>query len=125
MNCVDSSGYLEYFTNSPNANVFAPIIIDLPQLIVPTICIYEVFKKILIEHDAKTAQSFAAQMMLGRVIDLDQGLAVKAAILSRDHKLPMADAIMYATAQSQSAVLWTQDQHFKNLPGVQFKPKQP
>ena len=123
MNCVDSSVYIEYYMDGPNAAFFAPAIEELPKLIVPSICIYEVFKKISMEKSPASAKTFVAQMLDGIVITLDQEIAVFAAALSINHKLPMADAIIYATAQNHSATLWTQDNHFAGLPGVQFKAK--
>ena len=127
MNLVDSSGWLEFFMAGPNAGFFSPPILKTAELIVPTVSLYEVFKKVLRELGEGPALRAAAQMKQGRIIELDEALALRAARLSLKHALPMADALIYATAQSQKAVLWTQDEHFRNLPGVRFmaKPAKP
>ncbi|MDD5674074.1 MAG: type II toxin-antitoxin system VapC family toxin [Chitinivibrionales bacterium] len=120
MNLVDSSGWLEYFTGSPNAHIFSPIIEDVQNLIVPSISMYEVFKKLLIETDENTALQAITQMQLGKVIVLDEPLALNAARIGFDLKLALADSIILATARSYNAVLYTQDEHFKHVPGVKY-----
>lgn len=115
-NVVDSSAWLEYFTNSGRAALFANAIEDVENLIVPVITIYEVFKKILRERGENDALQIASAMQEGRVVDLDRSLALEAA---RYH-LPLADSIIYATALRHEATLWTQDEDFKDLPGVRF-----
>ena len=123
MNVIDSSGWLEYFTGGKNADFFAPAIEDTENVIVPTISIFEVFKRTLSEKTKEDALEAIALMYAGKVIDLDREIALVAAELSRDLKLPMADSIILATARAQSAVLWTQDEHFKGLPGVEYVKK--
>ena len=123
MNLVDSSGWVEYFTDSPYAAFFAPAIENEKQLIVPSISIYEVFKKLLIETDEGIALQAVSHMQLGKVIPLDESLAINAAKLGYDLKLALADSIILATAHIFNATLFTQDEHFKNISGVKFFPK--
>lgn len=123
MNVVDSSGWLEYFAAAANGNFFAPAIENPKTLIVPTISIYEVFKRVHSQMGADNALKIVAQMAQGQVIDLTQPLALQAAKLSIEHKLPMADSVILATAHRYQATLWTQDEHFKNVPGVHYAPK--
>jgi predicted nucleic acid-binding protein len=120
MNVVDSSGWLEYFTDSPNADAFKPIIEDQAHLIIPTVCLYEVFKITLSRVGEEEAVRVAGLMSFGQLIDFDREVALVAAPISMQHKLAMADSIIYATAQMHNATLWTQDEHFKDLPGVQY-----
>jgi len=120
MNVVDSSGWLEYFTNAKNAALFAPAIEDAQNVIVPTISLFEVFKRILIEKNRDDALEAIALMKEGRIVDLDDNLALVAAELSYELKLPLADSIILATAQANNATLWTQDAHFKNMEGVKY-----
>ena len=123
MNVVDSSGWLEYFANGPNADFFAPAIEDTNNLIVPSISVFEVFKRVLQQRGESDALQAVALMQQGRVIDLDVSIALEAARLSIDYNLPLADSVIYATAQSNRAILWTQDADFDGLPGVQYKAK--
>jgi toxin FitB len=120
MNVVHSSGWLEFFADGPNATFFAPSITDLEQLIVPAISIYEVFKRVLQQRNETDALQAVGQMAQGRVIDLNQTLALSAAKLSVDLRLPMADSIILATARAHQAILWTQDADFKDIDGVQY-----
>jgi predicted nucleic acid-binding protein len=123
MNIVDSSGWLEYFTEGSNADFFAPAIEDTKNLLVPVICIYEVFKKILQPSGISEAQTHVSDMEQGQVIEIDESLALSAAKLSADLKLPMADSFILATARANDAILWTQDEHFKDLDGVKYVEK--
>lgn len=120
MNIVDSSGWLEYFAEGGNADFFAPAIEDTKNLLVPVICIYEVFKKLLQQSGLNEAQVHISDMKQGKVIEVDESLALSAAILSADLKLPMADSLILATARTNNATLWTQDEHFKDLDGVKY-----
>lgn len=124
MNVVDSSGWLEYLSNGPNANFFAEPILNPSQLLVPTISFYEVFKRLLVTWGVDQANEAALVMKQGVVIDLDISLALSAAQLSANLKLPMADSIILASARAHKATLWTQDADFKNLPNVQYVEKQ-
>ena len=120
MNVVDSSGWLEYFADGSNAEFFAPAIEDTKNLLVPVICIYEVFKRILQQSGVIEAQQHIGDMKLGQIIDLDESLALSAAKLSVDLRLPMADSLFLATARANQATFWTQDEHFKDLDGVKY-----
>lgn len=123
MNVVDSSGWLEYFANGSNADFFAPAIEDIPNLIVPSISIFEVFKRVLQQRGESDALQAAALMQQGRVVNLDVSMALEAARVSKEFKLPLADSIILAIAQTYNAILWTQDSDFDGLPGVQYKQK--
>jgi len=122
MNAVDSSGWLEYFGDGQNADFFAPAIEDTQQLIVPVICIYEVFKRILQQQGLGAAETRIADLYKGTIIELSAPLAVSAAVLSDRLKLPMADSLILATARAHGATLWTQDEHFKEIEGVRYIP---
>lgn len=123
MNVVDSSGWLEYLVDAPNAEFFAPAIEAAEQLVVPTISILEVFKKVLRDRGEDMALQAAALMQQGEVVELDVALATRAAKLGVELKLPLADSVILATARAYSATLWTQDAHFENVPEVKFHPK--
>jgi predicted nucleic acid-binding protein len=120
MNVIDSSGWLEYFTNGENAEFFAPAIENPQNVLVPTISLFEVFKRVLVERNRDDALEAVALMKEGRVVDLDDSLALLAAELSVELKLPLADSIILATARECSATLWTQDVHFKGLDDVKY-----
>ena len=120
MNVVDSSGWLEYFGKGSNSEFFAPAIKKSDQLIVPTISIYEVYKRIVVQRDEEEALSAVGWMAVGLIADLTQEIALAAADLSVEHKLPMAESIILATARANNATLWTQDEHFKDLADVRY-----
>lgn len=120
MNVVDSSGWLEYFADGVNAEFFASAIEDTEQLVVPTITIYEVFKRVLHQRSENNALQVAVMMQQGVVVDLDVSLALEAAKLSLQSKLPMADSIILATARTYKADLWTQDVDLKDFDGVKY-----
>lgn len=120
MNIVDSSAWLEYFTDGSNAKHFASAIENTRQLVVPVICVYEVFKKTLQERGEHDALQAIGLMNQGRVVSLDPPLAIVAAQISIECKLPMADSIVLATARSVNGIVWTQDADFKGLSGVKF-----
>jgi predicted nucleic acid-binding protein len=122
MNVVDSSGWLEYFANGKNAAFFAPAIEKPGVLIVPTIGLYEVFKRVLQQRDESQALRAVAVMQQGVVVDLTTSIALNAAKLAADLRLPMADSIMLATARTHDALLWTQDVDFQGIPGVRYAP---
>jgi toxin FitB len=125
MNIVDSSGWLEYFAGGPNAKRFAGPLKDTASLVVPVITIYEVFKIVLRECGENEALQAVAAMQKGVVCDLTASIALSASRISLEHKLPMADSIILATAQYYDATIWTQDIDFKGLPKVNFFPKKP
>jgi predicted nucleic acid-binding protein len=120
MNVVDSSGWLEYFAENENADFFALAIEDTESLIVPVICVYEVFKRILQQHGQGVAEMRIADLHKGQIIDLTPPLALSAARLSAELKLPMADSLILITAREYNAILWTQDEHFRDLEGVRY-----
>lgn len=120
MNVVDSSGWLEYFSGEGNADFFAPAIEDTENLLVPVICVYEVFKRIMQQRDVTVARANVSDMHEGKIIDLDVSLSMSAAHISLEFKLPMADSIILATARAYNATLWTQDEHFKGLDAVNY-----
>jgi len=120
MNVVDSSGWLEYFAKGANSSFFKPVIKKADALVVPTICLYEVYKRIATQRDEEEALSAVAWMATAQVVDLNQEIAILAAELSREHKLAMADSIIYATARVCHAILWTQDAHFSGLQDVEY-----
>jgi predicted nucleic acid-binding protein len=121
MNIVDSSAWLEYFASGPNSSYFANAIENLNELLVPSISLYEVFKRILQQRTESEALQVIAVMQQGRVVDLDTRIALTAARISIDLKLPFADSVILSTARSFGAILWTQDSHFKGLEGVRYK----
>jgi predicted nucleic acid-binding protein len=121
LNVVDSSAWLEYFTGGAAADFFAPAVEDTAALIVPTVSLYEVFKRILAQRGENAALAAVAAMQQGAVVDLTPPLALSAAALSLEHKLPMADSIMYASARAFGATLWTQDSDFESLPNVRYR----
>ena len=120
MNVVDSCGWLEYLADGPNAGFSAPAITNLAELVVPSISIYEVFKRVLQQRSVGDALSVAATMQQSTVVDLDATLALRAAQMSVELRLPMADSIILATARTYRATLWTQDADIKGLDGVQY-----
>jgi predicted nucleic acid-binding protein len=120
MNVVDSSGWIEYASDEENADFFERPISDQDKLLVPTICIYEVFKRVLREFGEERALEVIGQMSLGEVVELDRQIAINAAQISTELKLAMADSIILATARLRNATLWTQDEHFKDLDGVEY-----
>jgi len=120
MNIVDSSGWLEYFADGSNAGLFAPAVENPAELIVPSVSLYEVFKRVLQQKDESQALKAVALMEQGTIVDLNAALALSAAKLSVDLKLPMADSIMLATARAFGAVLWTQDADFEGMEGVRY-----
>jgi toxin FitB len=120
MNLVDSCGWLEYFVGGPNAAFFEKPLRDTGNLIVPTICIYEVTKHVLQRGHREEAARVLATMQFGQVVDLDIAAAVHGAEISSDLSIPLADSIILATARLNHATLWTQDAHFKNVDGVKY-----
>ena len=123
MNIVDSSGWLEYFSDGPNADCFAEPLVNVAELLVPTIILYEVFKVVCRQRGEDAALQAVALMQQGRVVELTSAIALLAAKLSLDAKLPMADSMILATAHAHDATLWTQDSDFEGLPGVRFFPQ--
>ena len=122
MNIIDSSGWLEYFSDGPNAIHYLPPLNDTSNLIVPVITIYEIFKVVLRESTENDALQSVAAMQKGEIIDLDANIAMDASKLSLQHNLPMADSIILATARTYDCVIWTQDSDFQHIEGVNYFP---
>lgn len=120
MNVVDSCGWLEYFANGANADFFASAVEAMDDLLVPSLILFEVFKRILQQRTEADALRAIALMRQGRVIDISDTLALGAAHLSFEMKLPLADSIILHTARQHGARLWTQDAHFESVEGVCF-----
>lgn len=120
MNVVDSSAWLEYFADGPNAGVFAKPIEATRSLLVPSLSIFEVFKRVCQQRDEDVALRAIAVMEQGTVVDLDRATALEAARLSIEHRLALAGSVMLATAQRHRATLWTQDADFEGLPGARY-----
>jgi predicted nucleic acid-binding protein len=123
VNVVDSSGWLEYFADGPNADFFASGIENVPELIVPSTSIYEVFKRVLGQRNEGEALQAIAVMQQGLVVDLDAALALQAARISVGFGLPMADSVILATARAHNAMLWTQDSDLEGMQGVRYVEK--
>ena len=123
MNIIDSSCWIEYLMNSSIGTDIAPIIENPEELMVPTITMYEVYKKLSTEKGVDYAMTIISYMQSGTVVELDSNLSVLAAQISLKYKLPMADSIIYATTINYSATLFTADQHFKDLSDVRYYPK--
>jgi toxin FitB len=121
MNVVDSSAWLEYFAAGPNAGWFADAIESTRELLVPSICLYEVFKRVVRQRSENDALQAVAVMEQGRVVDVDAATALSAARISLDQRLPMADSLILAIARHNKATLWTQDGHFQGLENVRFR----
>ncbi len=115
---VDSSGWVAFIGDLPQGRQYAAFLENEASLVVPTIVLYEVFKKIRNTWGEANAHRFLSHALRARVISLDATLALAAADLSSAHHLPMADAIIYATALAEDAQLVTSDAHFQGLPGV-------
>ncbi len=123
LNVVDSSAWLAYLADEPGAERFSAAIEETDRLVVPVVCIFEVFKVVARERGVDDALQAAALMQQARVIDLDANLALVAAKAALDHKLPLADSMVYATAMTVDGIVWTQDDDFEDLPDVRFFPK--
>jgi toxin FitB len=120
MNLVDSCGWLEYLADGPNADFFAPPVENTEKLLVPTICILEVFKRVLQQRGEDSALKAVALMQQGNVVGLDTGVAILSARIGHELKLPLADAVIVSTARMHDAVVWTQDSDLKNIEGLKY-----
>jgi predicted nucleic acid-binding protein len=120
MNVVDSSGWLEYLARGTNASYFAPVLKATDTLVLPTVCMYEVFKRLLAQRGEEDALQAIGIMSLGIIADLTREIAVNAAHISSEFKIAMADSIILATAHAYDATLWTQDEVFEGIGGVQY-----
>ncbi len=124
MNIVDSCGWLEYFAEGQNADFFAAPLEDIENLLVPSICILEVFKRIFHQRGEDAALQAAVLMQQGQIVDLDSSIAIHAAKLSNALDLPLADSVILATARLHNAGIWTQDAGFEHVTGVRYKARQ-
>jgi toxin FitB len=124
MNVVDSSGWIEYFLDSPRADLFAAAIEDVTKLAVPVISIYEIHKVLSRKLPAGAVLSCLDVMRQGRVLDLTDRRAVAAADIAGKHQLAMAEAVIYSMAREFDATLWTQDVDYENLAGVKYFAKE-
>lgn len=120
MNLVDSSGWLEYLVEGKNAKLFAPAIEKTDELLVSTINLYEIYKKILSEKDEHSAIQVVGLMQQAKVVEVNSSIAIQAAKFSFEQKIPMADSLIYITARQNNATVWTQDVDFKDLDGVKY-----
>lgn len=123
MNVVDSSGWIEYLADGPGADFFTPALEDTEELLVPTICLVEVTRHVLREKGEDMALQTLALMQQARVVDLLPEIILLAARVGKDHRLPLADSIVFATGRFYGAIVWTQDSDFKGLEGVRYTPK--
>jgi len=123
VNLVDSSGWLEYLADGSNADFFANSILATADLLVPTLSLYEVFKRVLQQRGEDDALQAVALMQQGMIVELSDSLALSAARISLNDKIPMADSIMLATARAYGATLWSQDSDFENIAGVRYTVK--
>jgi len=123
MNLVDSCGWLEYLADDPNAGYFASAIENTEKLFVPTICILEVFKRVLQQRGEDAALQAVALMQQGNVVDLDVVIAISSAKIGHELKLPLADAVIVAMARVHNAIIWTQDSDLKDIEGVKYVKK--
>ena len=120
MNILDSSAWLEVLTGGGNSQRFQHVVVEEKELLVPTIVIAEVWRFLVRDADTQTAQSAIGALFRCVIVDLDSATAMAAGDFSLKYKLPLADSLIYATAQSRKALLWTQDAHFEGLPDVKF-----
>ena len=121
MNLVDSSAWLEYFADGPNADFFAPAIEKARDLLVPTIVVFEVYKRVLQQRNEHAALEAVSVLQHGQLIELTASLAIAAARISQHEKLPMADSIILATARAQNATIWTQDSDFEEMDRAKYR----
>jgi predicted nucleic acid-binding protein len=120
---VDSSGWIDFFTDGGNAAKYGSYLEKPSEVLTPTIVLYEVYKLIKRERTEEEALLAAAQIQKTRIVPLSDSLALAAADVSLEFRLAMADSIVYATALAEDAELVTSDSDLRNLPGVTFLPK--
>jgi predicted nucleic acid-binding protein len=123
MNVVDSCGWLEYFADGGNAGFFAPALEATESLVVPSLSVFEVCKRVAIMRGEQAAILAADFMARGEIVGLNADTALAAALYSAKHQLPMADSIILLTAREHKATLWTQDSDLKGHKGVKYKAK--
>jgi predicted nucleic acid-binding protein len=123
MNVVDSCGWLEYFANGANADFFAPVIEDTEHLLVPSLTVFEVCKRVALQRGKEAARKAADFMAQGIPLPLGEETALAAALYSARHQLAMADSLILVSARERGAMLWTQDIDLKGHDGVQYQAK--
>lgn len=123
MNVVDSCGWLEYFANGDNADFFAPALEDTENLLIPSLVVYEVCKRVAIQRGEAAARKAADFLAQGQSVPLGAETAYAAAIYASKHQLPLADSLILMCARENGAVLWTQDADLKGHKGVKYKEK--
>jgi predicted nucleic acid-binding protein len=117
---VDTCGWIEWLTNGKLAATFEPYLTKITELMVPTLIQFELYKWVCREKNANLALEIIGITERAQVIPLDTNLALYAADISKEHNLAMADAVIYATARKQDALLITSDKHFQALPHVKW-----
>jgi len=117
---IDSSGWLEYFKGGRLSDLYDEYISRLPDIIVPTIVVYEVYKKLRTSEDYDSAINALTLLYYGHITPVWGSTAVTAAEISKSKKLAMADAVIYATARLNGAELVTSDKDFEGLDGVVY-----
>ncbi len=117
---MDSYGWIEYFAGGPLSDKYQKYLADPKNIITPVIVVYEVYKKIKRERGEKAALETLTHITRTNIVPLDETLAVKATDISLDFRLPMADAIVYASGVIKNCKIVTSDPHFKGLPKVIF-----
>lgn len=120
-NVVDSSAWLEYLANGPNAGEFASAIEAVERLVVPALVITEVLRRLDVQGRRDVVPEVLAHMRQGQIVVFDDQLAVDAAVLGRYHGLALADSVVYATALTIGGVVWTQDEDFQSLAHVEYR----
>ena len=123
MNVVDSSGWIEYFIDTANADNFAPAVEKTALLIVPALSFFEVHRYLSRNADIQRRDACLEVMRRGTVIDLTAARAISASDIAQKYRLAMADAVMYSISREFNATFWTQDIDYKDLPGVSYHAK--
>ncbi|MFT4603727.1 MAG: putative nucleic acid-binding protein [Rhodothermales bacterium] len=125
MNVLDSSGWIEVFQSGVNTDFFEEVLQDEPSLLVPSLCITEVYRVVRRRVGVRTALRVVSLMRRHRVVDISSEIALLAGELGSSHSLALADSIILACTRSHGATLWTQDKDFDGLPDVRYIPAAP
>jgi toxin FitB len=123
VNLVDSSGWIEVIAGAPGADFFAPVLGVFEELLVPRICMVEVARYFYRERGEHEALQAMAQMRQGKIVEINDDILMGAAQLGKEHRLPLADSLVLATARVYGAMVWTQDSDFEGIEGVRYTPK--
>ncbi|HOX17474.1 MAG TPA: type II toxin-antitoxin system VapC family toxin [Spirochaetales bacterium] len=119
----DSSCWLEYFARSPLCAPYRERMERSDSIIMPTVILHEVFRKLLREAGEDASLRAIAYMQAATPVELDAELALLSARLGLELGLPLADSVIYASARRHRAFVITHDAHFKDLSGVEYWPK--